>query len=189
AVRFHLLRSHYRSVSDFTEESLTSSAQGLERLLDTYRMLIGAKGADASDAVREPAQRDDAPFLAYRSAFAAAMNDDVNTPRAIAALFDAARDVRKAVDDGATAAYRAGAAALFEELLAGVLGVPTSAASADEDASAALEGAIALILEQRQVAREHRDFARSDELRDRLESLGISVEDGPDGSRWKLDKR
>ena len=117
------------------------------------------------------------------------MNDDINTPRAIAALFDAARDVRRAVEDGAGPGYRAGASALFDDLLAGVLGVPTSAASAGDDGGAALEGAIGLILEQRHQARERRDFKTSDELRDRLEELGVSIEDGPEGSRWKLTKR
>jgi cysteinyl-tRNA synthetase len=194
AVRFHLLRSHYRSVSDFTEESLASSAQGLERLTETYRMVTGDEASRAEPAgapvmsAREPS-RDDAPFLAFRASFAEAMNDDINTPRAIATLFDAAREVRKAVEDGAGPAYRAGAAALFEELLEGVLGVPTAPKTSGDETGSALDGAISLILEQRQHARERRDFTAADELRQRLDSLGISVEDGPDGSRWKLTKR
>ena len=188
AVRFHLLRSHYRSVSDFTEESLTASAQGLARLTDTYRMVATDAATTDQDAAEPPA-RDDAPFVAYRAAFSEAMNDDINTPRAIAALFDAARDIRKAVDEGAGAAYRAGAVALFDEMLDGVLGVPPVAKGDADSAGAALDGAIALILEQRQQARERRDFATSDVLRDRLEELGVSIEDGPDGSRWKVTGR
>ena len=199
AVRFHLLRSHYRSVSDFTEESLAASAQGLARLTDTYRLVapdpdgLGAEadgsGGEEAASERRSAARDDAPFLEYRTAFAQAMNDDINTPRAIAALFDAARDIRKAVEDGAGPAYRAGAAALLDDLLDGVLGVPTAESSASDDVTAALDGAIALILEQRHLARERRDFSTSDELRDRLEGLGVSVEDGPDGSTWRLQRR
>lgn len=186
AVRFHLLRSHYRSVSDFTEASLASSAQGLVRLADTYRMVAGDELGAGGEPAPSLVTRDDAPFLAFRTAFAEAMNDDLNTPRAIATLFDAARDIRRAVEDGAGPAYRAGAAALFEELLDGVLGIPTASKTAGDEVGAALDGAISLILEQRQQARERRDFKTSDELRDRLESLGISIEDGPDGSRWKL---
>jgi len=189
AVRFHLLRSHYRSVSDFSEESLTASSQGLTRLTDTYSMVASDAGVTGADPTVERRPRDDAPFVEFRAAFAEAMNDDINTPRAIAALFDAARVVRKAVEDGAGPAYRAGAAALFDEMLAGVLGVPTAARSGSGDADAALDGAVAVILEQRQLARERRDFATSDVLRDRLEALGISIEDGPDGSRWRLAKR
>ena len=187
AVRFHLLRSHYRSVSDFTEESLASSAQGLARLIETYRLVARSEAEDEAGGAG-PA-RDDAPFLPYRTAFAQAMNDDINTPRAIAALFDAARDVRKAVEDGASSAYRAGAAALFDELLDGVLGIPTAAPSTHDAAGTVMGGAIDLVLEQRQHARERRDFAASDALRARLEELGVTIEDGPDGSRWRLTQR
>jgi len=178
AVRFHLLRSHYRSVSDFSDESLTSSAQGLKRLREAY--------AAARSAAGEGTAPDATAFLPFRSDFAAAMNDDLNTPRAIAALFDAARELRKGLDVGQGPAFAAGGAALFEELLQGVLGVPLASASESGEAMRALEGVVALLLEERQRARAHRDFEAADRLRDRLAELGIAVEDGPEGSRWKL---
>jgi len=177
AVRFHLLRSHYRSVSDFSDDTLVSSAQGLRRLREAH----AAAKAAAGDAEPDPA-----PFKAFRADFAAAMNDDLNTPRAIAALFDAARETRKGLDEGAGPAFAAGAAALFEELLEGVLGVPVASAADSSEARRALEGVVALLLEERQRARARRDFASADRLRDRLAELGIAVEDTPEGSRWKL---
>ena len=179
AVRFHLLRSHYRSVSDFSEESLASSGQGLKRLREAFVAASEVAGTSAG-------QRDDTAFTGARSAFAAAMNDDLNTPQAIAALFDAAREARKALDDGASPAYAAGAAALFEELLQGVLGVTLTGSAGAGPAEVALAGVIDLLLEQRQLARDRRDFAESDRLRQRLEALGVQVEDGPEGSRWRL---
>ena len=84
AVRFHLLRSHYRSILDFSEESLLASSQGLKRLLETYRDLT--RRADESKA-------DEDAFVKARAAFTAAMNDDLNTPQAIAVLFDTTREV------------------------------------------------------------------------------------------------
>ncbi len=181
AVRFHLLRSHYRSVSDFSDESLVSSAQGLKRLREAY-----AAARDAARAAGGTVEPDATAFLQFRSDFAAALNDDLNTPRAIAALFDAAREVRKGIDEGAGPGYAAGAAALFEELLEGVLGVPLASAAESGEARRALDGVVALLLEERQRARARRDFAAADRLRDRLAELGIVVEDGPDGSRWRL---
>ncbi|MFA5594965.1 MAG: cysteine--tRNA ligase [Trueperaceae bacterium] len=177
-VRFHLLRSHYRSVSDFSEEGLLSSAQGLKRLRETYR--------NAQHGLDEGVEPDHAPFQEYRDRFAAAMNDDLNTPQAIAALFDASRAVNRALEDGASAAYRAGAVALFDDLQTGVLGVPASEDGV-HDALATVEGLVEMVLAERQRARARRDFATSDELRDRLTELGVSIEDTPQGSRWKLD--
>lgn len=175
-VRFHMLRSHYRSVSDFSEEGLQASAQGLKRLLEAHR----AAAADLPDA----APREDAVFQPLRARFAAAMNDDLNTPQAIAVLFDAAREVHKATDECASDAYRAAAAALFDELLGGVLGIPTG----DERVGASgelLDGVVTLLLHERQRARDRRDFAHADALRDRLAEFGVTVEDTAEGSRWK----
>ena len=176
-IRFHLLRSHYRSTSDFSEDGIRSSAQGLKRLSETYKALL--EGASGSE-------RDDRPFVEYRARFAAAMNDDLNTPQAIAVLFDLARAANKELEDGAAGAYRLGAAAVLDELLAGVLGVPLL----EQDASAAgrvLDGAMELLLEERQRSRDRRDFARADTLRDRLAELGVSIDDTAEGSRWRLE--
>lgn len=176
-IRFHLLRSHYRSTSDFSEEGIRSSAQGLKRLRETYKALL----EETSDA-----ERDDRPFAEFRTRFAAAMNDDLNTPQAIAVLFDLARAANKQLEDGAASSYRSGAAATLEELLDGVLGVPLD----EQDASAAgrvLEGAMELLLEERQRSRDRRDFARADTLRDRLAEMGVSIEDTSEGSRWRLE--
>ncbi len=177
-VRFHLLRSHYRSVSDFSEEGLHASIQGVKRLRDTHR--------NALQGVQPDTAPDDAPFAEYRQRFAEALNDDLNTPQAIAVLFDAARDINKALEGSAAAGYRAGAAKLLEELLGGVLGVPTTEDGV-HDALVTVEGLVEMVLAERQRARDRRDFRTSDELRDRLAEFGITIEDTSQGSRWKLD--
>jgi cysteinyl-tRNA synthetase len=172
AVRFHLLRSHYRSVSDFADDALVSSAQGLQRLRGAYAAwrALPPKVATTSDAWRDA-----------RARFAAAMDDDLHTPEAIAVLFDVVREANRALERGDAAAAVA-AADLFDELLDGVLGVPPGVQAADGDLMA---GVTDLLLEQRQAARSRRDFDASDAIRDRLAELGIVVEDTPDGARWR----
>ena len=87
AVRFHLLGTHYRSVSDFSEESLRGSAQGLRRIQETYAEVTRRLGNNEREEVKND------PLEEYRNRFDAAMDDDINTPRAIAALFDATREI------------------------------------------------------------------------------------------------
>lgn len=175
AVRFHLLRSHYRSVSDFSDAGLTASVQGLKRLRDTYRQAVAGAGDEAEPgAFDEPRRR-----------FADAMDDDLNTPQALAVLFDAAREVNRRIEEGASPAYRAAARTLFDDLLGGVLGVPPAADALGHDREL-LDGLLSMVLGERQRARAQRDFATADALRARLEELGIEVEDTPEGSRWKL---
>ena len=176
AVRFHLLRSHYRSVSDFSDESLQASQQGLKRLRDALA------GASAPSHGVAPAPD---TFAEHERAFAAAMDDDLNTPQAIAALFDATRELNRAVEAGDGPRAAAGAAFL-ETSLGGILGVRTAAATRGGADSELLDGVVRLLIEQREAARHARDFASSDAIRDRLAALGITIEDTADGSRWKL---
>ena len=176
ALRFHLLGAHYRSVSDFSDESLHASKQGLKRLQETYTEL----SRHVDEAAKAP--RDD-PFADYRERFAAAMNDDFNTPQAIAVLFDASRDINAKLGR-ADAAYTAAAKAFFDDLAGAVLGILGVQENAQDD-TALLDGLVKLVSEQRQEARTRRDFATSDAIRDRLAELGLVLEDTPDGVRWK----
>jgi len=171
AVRFHLLRSHYRSVSDFADDALTASAHGLQRLRQSYAAWRAAPPAPPSpDAWREARER-----------FAAAMNDDLHTPEAVAVLFDVAREANRSLERADHGAVHA-AAELFDELLDGVLGVPMTSAADD---GSLMAGVTELLLEQRQAARKRRDFESADAIRDRLGELGLAVEDTPDGPRWR----
>lgn len=174
-VRFHLLGAHYRSVSDFSQEALHGSAQGLKRLREAHRLLRERGGEGPGD---------DESLAEFRESFTRAMEDDLNTPQAIAALFDAVREVH-ARGDAVTAEWARGAATLFERFLEGVLGVPVALTGAEVRESL-LGGVVEMLLEQRQQARVARDFATADAIRNRLEDLGVAVEDGADGSRWRL---
>ncbi len=175
ALRFHLLGAHYRSVSDFSDESLYASKQGLKRLQETYTEL--------SRRVEGEVKVPEDPFTDYRERFTAAMNDDFNTPQAIAVLFDVSRDVNAKLGR-ADAAYIAAAKAFFDDLAGDVLGIIGVQENAQDD-TALLDGLVKLVGEQRQEARTRRDFASSDAIRDRLAELGLVLEDTPDGVRWK----
>jgi len=177
AVRFHLLRSHYRSVSDFADDALVSSAQGLQRLRQSH---AAWRAAAAPSAPAAPETWRDA-----RTRFAAAMDDDLHTPEAIAVLFDVAREANRALERGEAGVAHA-AADLFDELLEGVLGVPFGATSGDD--GDLMAGVTDLLLEQRQAARKRRDFGSADAIRERLAELGVVVEDTADGARWRRER-
>lgn len=176
-IRFHLLRSHYRSVSDFSEESLQGSAQGLKRLLDTYKEV---------SRLAEDALSDDTLFADARAAFADAMNDDLNTPQAIAVLFDVTRDINTKLSQNPSAAYLSSAKTFFDEKLGDILGVLDAKPASTENTTKMLDGLVELLMTQRQEARLRRDFKASDEIRDKLSDLGVVLEDTAEGSRWKL---
>ena len=174
-VRFHILRSHYRSISDFSEESLEASAQGLKRLLESYHELKRQATGEASDPTA---------FAKYRSAFSEALNDDLNTPQAIAVLFDATREINSNLAKNPDEAYINAALNFYEDYLGEIFGVLGAKGSAPKEQM--LDGLLELLMSQRQEARLRRDFQTSDAIRDQLAALGIVLEDTADGSRWKL---
>ena len=168
ALRLYLLSSHYRSSLAYSAEGLAAQARSLDRLREAV--------ASPRTGAAEGGKLDAAPF---RERFLSAMDDDVNTPQALAALFDLAREInRLAQEDGDIAA---GQETLRE--LAGVLGL-----SLEQDA-AAIAGAepfVDLLVEVRQELRAARQFEMADRLRDRLQDMGVSLEDTPQGTRWRI---
>src|SRR5699024_10927895 len=115
--------------------------------------------------------------------------DDLNTPRALAVLFDAAREINRQLGSGsADPAFLTAARALFADFFAGVLGLAEAAphAAAPAVRHEVLPGVMELLLAERRAARLNRDFAASDRIRDRLAELGIVIEDTAAGSRWRL---
>jgi cysteinyl-tRNA synthetase len=175
-VRFHLLRSHYRSVSEFSMDSLVSSASGLKRLWKAHKALLCFPKTETPVL--------EGPFATHRERFQEAMNDDLNTPRAIAVLFDAARDVNRALENS-DVEFLPDARLLFDHGLDEMLGLPQISDQALETTK--MDGLVKMIVEQRDRARQQRDFDKADEIRERLMRLGIVLEDSPDGTRWKLD--
>ncbi|HKZ92928.1 MAG TPA: cysteine--tRNA ligase [Candidatus Limnocylindrales bacterium] len=172
ALRYALLATHYRAPLDFSERSLAHASAAVERL-STAVSALDAYSEDRDDDASLPALLSDA-----RTAFSAALDDDLNVSAALAATFDLVRDLnsRLAARTLSSADARRGAAALRE--LDTVLGVL-------EGGRTELDASLSALLEARAMARAARDWARSDELRDALAAAGIVVDDTPDGQRWR----
>ena len=122
------------------------------------------------------------------------MDDDFNTPRAIATLFDLGREVNALLnsDQPVSRATLVAIDGLYASLGGDVLGILQSdgtRSGASQQAGAELvDGLVRALIDMRQEARQDRDWARADDIRDQLSDLGIALEDGSDGTRWRLSR-
>jgi cysteinyl-tRNA synthetase len=169
AIRLALLSAHYRQPLDWTEEVLQEARRKLDRLYG---------------ALRDTAGWQDAWQQAEPSAdFLAALEDDLNTPRALAAMFDGARDINRA-DEPAQRAMRAAQLRASGELLGLLAAEPESWFKTDAAAAHSNDEVERLIAERR-AARARRDFATADRIRGELSAAGIDIQDGAEGTRWR----
>jgi cysteinyl-tRNA synthetase len=189
-IRFFVLSSHYRSVTDFSEEALEAAGRGLERLTSTVRLVHDRMRQAEGDQV-------DADWAAkvgdYKARFEQAMNDDFNTPRAIATLFDLSREVNTLLNSDETVSQGTLEAidGLYQALGGDVLGIRfdvQAAGGASQSDPDLVDGLVRMLIDMRQQARQARDWAAADAIRDQLAAMGISLEDGPEGTRWRLGR-
>ncbi|WP_202301978.1 cysteine--tRNA ligase [Dryocola clanedunensis] len=171
-IRYFLMSGHYRSQLNYSEENLKQARTSLERL---YTALRG------TDSAAQPAGGE-----AFEARFREAMDDDFNTPEVYSALFDMAREVNRLKTEDMAAAN--GLAAALRKLSA-VLGLLEqepeaflqSGAQADDGEVAEIEA----LIKQRNDARKSKDWALADQARDRLNEMGIVLEDGAQGTTWR----
>jgi len=175
-LRFFLIASHYRSPVNYTEDNLRGAVEGLERL---YTALEGVEPVAYDDA-----DHVDEDLLPWVGRFRDAMNDDFNSPEALAALFELARETNRRKESDPDAA-RAAAGVL--RLLGNWLGLLERAPEAflKRDTGGFPAEEIEQLIEQRAEARKNKDFATADRIRDRLAANGIELEDRPDGTVWR----
>jgi len=195
AIRIFVLSSHYRSPLTYSEEVLEAAERGVERLRNTANSELD----DARSRYEHVFDTDD-----YRRQFIETMDDDFNTARALAVLFDMARDINRASEAG----YSVASAQQVLVELAGVLGLtlkepempplnrepvwrlvekvgPFTIRPVKELTSLDTESLIEVLLSTRNRLREEKQFELADEIRAKLGELGISLEDTPQGTVWK----
>jgi len=175
-VRFFMAQSHYRSTLDFSNEALQASEKGFERLMDGYARLqkLSASAASSVETASLRAKCEDA------------MNDDFNTPIAISHLFDALKAINLVHDGKETinATDLEELKAVFKAFIEDVLGLKSEndAGSGNE----AYKKAIDLLLNMRLEAKQNKDWATSDKIRNELTALGFEIKDTKDGFEWKI---
>lgn len=176
AIRLWIFQSHYRSPATYDAEHLAAATRAMRRLRGAASVEAPANHTSDADGDVDAVDGD-----GYRDRFIEAMDDDLNTPRAVATLFDLATEIQRAATAGRAVAD---AQATLRELCA-ILGLTLaedepSAASRDEIDPGEVERLIA----ERSDARANRDFARADRIRDDLAAMGVELEDGRDGTTW-----
>jgi len=177
-IRFFILQAHYRSTLDFGNDALLAAEKGLKRMMQAVRdvkNLTITQGADRQKEIQE-----------IESGVYAALCDDLNTPIAMAHLFEAVRIVNlvKEKQLKINSEDKNTLVKIFEDIAEGVLGL------ADEQALVGsgdvLNGVVNLVLDMRKKAKANKDFAASDLIRDKLNSLGIEIKDTKEGTEWSL---
>ncbi len=180
-IRFFILQAHYRGTLDFSNEALQASEKALKRMLEGYRRLKDLKPSDTSDIDVAAIERQ-----CYE-----ALDDDLNTPMVIAALFEACRIVNQ-INDGHVKATETDIKALqklFDTFLLEILGIVPDITGGDVAGVPALkpfEDAVDLLLSIRSEAKRNKDWTTSDLIRNRLAEIGFDVKDTKDGWEWSL---
>ncbi len=184
-IRMFALSAHYSSPVDYSDDALTAASGGWERLYGAVRLTRSLMSST-------PAPDDGNSFLARleqaKTDFATVMDDDFNTPKAIAVLQELTRDVNTLLNGGQTvgkstleaidAAYRT----MGGDVLGLIPAVDTSSSNGDREA-----GLIQLLLDMRTQARKNKNYAEGDRIRDALAGLGVVLEDRADGTVWRVN--
>jgi len=181
-IRFFILQSHYRSTLDFSNEAIEGAAKGLQRLANTMSILKEKRRATGAGGKQIPVN-----LAKYKADFLAAMDDDLNTPQAIAVLFDLSRDVNQqlASTEVFTGGGLHGIEGLFKELAEGILGMTLNDTGVGSSNGSLESGLMDMIIALRQEIRTQKLWRLSDKIRDGLAALGIALEDRKEGTTWK----
>ena len=178
-VRFFLLQAHYRSIVDLSEDALLASEKGFNRLqegMQTLKQLTSSEATSGFD------------FNAWETNCYAAMNDDFNSPILIAQLFDAVRFINAVKNETSTisADDQDKLSHKMHEFVEDIMGIMLDGSENQSAINTALEGTVSMLIDIRKTARDNKDFATSDRIRDELLTLGVQLKDGKDGTGFSL---
>ncbi len=196
-VRFFILQAHYRGTLDFSNEALQAAAKGLKRILQGAKDLYALAGKKMPSlpygeytplTAPEACAADNPEVKAVFDGVYDALCDDMNTPVALASLFDAVRIINTAKEKKLTLSKNDidTLVCLFDDIVFGVLGLRNEEAG-DEKAEKTIEGLMDMVLQTRAEAKAAKDWAASDRIRDSLKALGITVKDTKEGAEWALE--
>ncbi|GAA5512600.1 cysteine--tRNA ligase [Deinococcus carri] len=181
-IRFLLVGSHYRSITEFSDAAFESARSGYRRLTDALHEV--ERRLETAPEKNDPALRE--KIAAHVREFEDAMRDDFNTPRAVAALFGLTTDMNAALGAGEVGREALEAARDAYRTLGGdVLGLFAQGAAERQDETQVVDALMDLVLQARQHYRLNKQYAQADELRDTLAAVGVTVEDTRDGPRWR----
>ncbi|NIN09927.1 MAG: cysteine--tRNA ligase [Gemmatimonadales bacterium] len=176
ALRMLICQTHYRQQLNFTDEALQGALEGVRRLGDLRDRL-----AEVAGEAEGPAGTDPPEAAALARGFSEAMDNDLNAPEAVAALFTFVRGAHRQLDAERWDAAQAQAAVAVLDRILGVLDLLPTAAQVDEELRAWVEAK----LKERWAARKAGDYAAADAIRADIVARGIEVEDTPTGPRWR----
>jgi cysteinyl-tRNA synthetase len=178
-VRFFLLSAHYRNPINFSREAMEAAYHGLERLytaLDNWRYYH-----DRTDDAQRDGDRERIRMIeTCRERYVEAMDDDFNTANGMAVIFELVKLVNDMLAEKPGRITLGKAVDLLQEM-AGVLGL----LQREEAQASELEEAVEKLIQERQQARQEKNYARADQIRDELSQQGIVLEDTPEGIKWK----
>jgi len=175
-MRMLVLMGYYRAPLIFNEETQDAAEKSLERLKAALRPApASAAGLPAEAASALTSQAD-----STKQAFTDAMDDDFNTPLALAALYELVKAINTARDNSASSEQLQPAQAMLRELT-GVLGLRL----AEKKGSSEQEAQVNALIAERNEARKQKQWARSDEIRDQLKEMGVIIEDSKEGTKWR----
>ncbi|MBV6450627.1 MAG: Cysteine--tRNA ligase [Anaerolineales bacterium] len=175
-MRALVLMGSYRAPLIFNDETQDAAEKSLDRVKSALRPASPSANGLAAGAAAELA----AQAESTKQSFIAAMDDDFNSPLALAALYELVKAINTARDNGANDDQLAPAQNALRELT-GVFGLQLKEKTGSSEAEAQVKALIA----ERSEARKHKNWARSDELRDQLKALGVAIEDSKDGTTWR----
>lgn len=182
-IRFFMLQSHYRSTLDLTDEALQAAEKGYRRLMEANRTLQAIAALENATAGVQDKEINELIDQAFEE-----MNDDFNTPKALARLFELVTRIN-GLKDGhlsmaeVTAATLDRLKATFTDFITGILGLKDEMQAADNGTNL-VDGLMEIIIDMRKDVRAKKDWAASDKIRDALTALEIQLKDGKEGTSW-----
>lgn len=175
-IRFFILQAHYRSTLDFSNEALSAAEKGMKKLFETQKNINTLPTSNTTSV----------DFNAVFTKCIEAMCDDFNTPVVIANMFEISRlvnlisDKKETITEQDKVALKENYEIIFNQIL-GMKGEQS------DNSNTIIEGLMNMIIEMRAEARANKDWAKSDQIRDRLTEVGITIKDGKEGAKWEIN--